>query len=60
MRLKFRDLGLVLITIAIIMLIVQLVLDKSVRSGWAGWVGLVLLALTLGLLVLQRRTRGRL
>jgi hypothetical protein len=60
MRLKVRDLGLVLITIAIVMLIVQLVLDKGVRSGWAGWVGLVLLALTLGLLVLQRRTRGRL
>ena len=60
MRLKVRDLGLVLITIAIVMLIVQLALDKGVRSGWAGWLGLVLLTLTLVLLVLQRRTHRRL
>ena len=59
-RLGLRDLGLVLITIAIVLLIVQLVLDKSARSGWAGWLGLGLLTLTLVLLVLQRRTHRRL
>jgi uncharacterized membrane protein YcjF (UPF0283 family) len=59
-RLGLRDLGLVLITIAIVLLIVQLVLDKSARSGWPGWLGLGLLTLTLVLLVLQRRTHRRL